>query len=92
MVRRRIEIRVEREVITQVVSTRAPGWCVPCGHEVVMLSPAAAAESSGMTPREIYRWLEQGLLHFQESPDGRVSICAESLKKQLDTQLPPPSQ
>ncbi len=39
-----------------------------------------AAALTGSTPRMLYRWMEEEKLHFIESPDGMVLLCAESFK------------
>ena len=43
-------------------------------------SPAALGYQLRYTPREIYRWLDEHKLHFDESPAGQVFVCWESLK------------
>lgn len=80
---RRVEITVEREVLSVEYQT-APnigGWCEQCGKDVLLLAVEAAAAAQGISPREIYRWVEESKLHFQESPNGTVFICSESLLK-----------
>jgi len=79
---RHIEISVER----QEVSILRPGrqgillHCQKCGTKAVMLPVETAAAVTGITPRVLYRWLDEEKLHFIESPDGTVLLCAESFK------------
>ena len=47
-----------------------------------MLVPEKAARLIGVTPREIYRRIEQGSLHFVESENGSLLICCAD---QLET-------
>jgi hypothetical protein len=80
-----VEITVEREVVS-VLHQAAPGFtslCIKCERDVLKLTPESAAAASGTTPREIYRWLDEKKLHFEELPDGQVFVCAESLKDLL---------
>jgi hypothetical protein len=90
VVHRRVEITVEREVIS-VVYQPAPnisGRCEQCGKDVLLLSADAAAASRNISAREIYRWLDENKVHFQESPAGAVFICSESLKTAPPKELP----
>jgi hypothetical protein len=50
-----------------------------------MLPVETAAAVTGFTPRMLYRWVEQETLHFIESPDGTVLLCAESFKTLPET-------
>jgi len=80
-VHRRVEITVEREIVSVVYQPAAniTGRCEQCGKDVLLLSADAAAAAQGISPREIYRWLDENKLHFQESTAGTVFICSESL-------------
>ena len=81
VVHRRVEITVEREVVS-VLRQPGPGFhslCIKCERDVLKLTPESAAAASGTTPREIYRWLDEKKLHFEELADGQVFVCAESL-------------
>jgi hypothetical protein len=81
-IQRSIEITVEREFLAMVNQPGAAfiALCAVCGKDVLLLSPDAAALTAGTSPREVYRWLEAGQLHFQELPNGKVYLCSESLK------------
>jgi hypothetical protein len=90
VVRRRVEITIEREVLSVVYQPAAGmvGRCEQCGRDVLLLSPEAAATTRGVTPREIYRWLDKKELHFQELQSGTIFLCSESLKTTPDKELP----
>jgi hypothetical protein len=90
VVQRRVEITVEREVLSLVYQPAANirGRCDTCGRDVLLLSPEATAAKLGVSPREIYRRLDQSTLHFQELEGGLVFICSESLKAAPDKELP----
>ena len=89
-IRRRVEITIEREVVSVVYQPAAnvTGWCRQCGKDVLFLSADAAATTQNISTREIYRWLDDNRLHFQESPAGAVFICSESLNKAPNKELP----
>jgi len=80
---RRTELRIEREQFTVHYQPGASysGRCPRCGREVVMLTAAAAAVTVGATRREVYRWVEQDALHFQEATTGEVFLCSVSLER-----------
>lgn len=54
-------------------------WCRQCGHDTRLLPPEDAAILTGVSPREIYRRLEVGQVHFTESNVGRLLICLSSV-------------
>jgi hypothetical protein len=80
---RRTELRIEREQFTVHYQPGASysGRCSRCGREVVMLTAEAAAVTVGATRREVYRWVEQDALHFQETTTGEVFLCSVSLER-----------
>jgi predicted site-specific integrase-resolvase len=55
----------------------------PCPHcaEGILMPIEQAIRTTSRNARTLQRWLEQGLLHFVESPEGRVEICHASLRK-----------
>jgi predicted site-specific integrase-resolvase len=44
-----------------------------------MVSPDEAAALVQASPRIIYRWVEAGVVHFTETPEGLL-ICLDSLR------------
>jgi len=90
VVHRRVEITVEREIVSVVYQPAADvtGRCEQCGKDVLLLSADAAAAARNISPREIYRQLDENRLHFRESPSGTVFICSESLKATPSKELP----
>jgi len=55
-------------------------WCDQCGAEVLMVSPNEAAAMSHTDARKIFRDVEAGEIHFLETQDGGLMICANSLR------------
>lgn len=80
--RRRTEITLETDevVVLRRSSTAAvTRWCSVCAQAVAMITPEEAAAVLSTTPRLIYRLIESGLIHHDESSDGLVIICTGSL-------------
>jgi len=61
-----------------------PTACPICGEEVSMIVAEKAATVCQCSRRKIYRWIEEGDLHFFEGPDGEVLVCGRSLSRKMD--------
>src|SRR5438128_1877852 len=81
--RRRTEIKVEVEqtLILRQRSYPQLNWCERCGAQVRMLRPEDAAFISGHRPRTIYRLVEAGQVHFNETADGMLLVCLDSIQQ-----------
>ena len=44
-----------------------------------MITPEHAAQIAGVNARKIYVCVENGNLHFAETPEGLLLICLDSL-------------
>jgi hypothetical protein len=62
----------------------APAACRICGEEVKMIAAEKAAAICRCSRRKIYRWIEEGDLHFFETPDGEALVCGRSLSRKID--------
>jgi hypothetical protein len=80
---RRMKITVEKERLL-VVSQRqgTESWCEECSARVRMLRPGEAAAVANVSDRTIFRQIESRRLHFNETSDGAVLVCLNSLLKQ----------
>ena len=77
--KRRTIITIESHRFTVVRSHRPiEMWCKKCCKGMDMLTAEAAAARAGVSPREIYRCIESGELHFVETIDGALLICSGS--------------
>ena len=64
----KIEVLIEtRKRITIRGRGKRALWCQACGATVGMILPEQAAILKKTTPREIYRRIEKGELHFVET-------------------------
>jgi hypothetical protein len=79
-VTRRTEITIEtsRRLLVRRAGGGSKTWCAKCVAEVNMISANEAAALLHVSTRSIYRWIENGQLHFSEEPDGLL-VCADSL-------------
>ncbi len=80
---RTVELTVERSEFFAAQTSRGPTFsrCVQCGGNARFVTPAEAARSSGESLREIFRRIEAGEVHFQETPEGALLICLDSLNQ-----------
>lgn len=78
-----MEITIETERV-MVACNRKPTviWCDGCAGRVTMLTVDDAATFAGASSRAVYRRVENGQLHFAETPEGRLFVCLNSLSRQ----------
>ncbi|MFN7929577.1 MAG: hypothetical protein U0Y68_16850 [Blastocatellia bacterium] len=75
------EIEIERRetfVIRPARHEQRPR-CSQCSGAETMLTPGEAARLAGVSQRIVFRWLDQGEIHFCETPEGDVYLCAACL-------------
>lgn len=75
----RITIRSEQVFVIRRAGRNLTAWCTECDSLVNMIGPEEAMAVSGVSSREIYRWVEAGRVHFLETPEGFLLICPDSL-------------
>jgi hypothetical protein len=56
--------------------------CALCGTGLLAIEKAAVL--CQCSRRLLYRWVEQGQLHFTELADGTVLICGRTLSEQIN--------
>jgi hypothetical protein len=66
------------------LNVEAQTACRICGENVNMIAAEKAATNCHCSRRKIYRWIEEGDLHFFETPDGEVLVCGRSLSRKMD--------
>jgi len=66
------------------LNTESLETCGICGEDVKMISAEKAATICHCSRRKIYRWIEEGDLHFIETPDGEALVCGRSLSRKMD--------
>ncbi len=78
------EITIEQE---EFFSIRANALtricCSQCPTEPPMITAEAAAEVTGLSLPEIYRWADEGRIHSTLTPAGLLMICPNSVSVNL---------
>lgn len=72
--------RHELEILTRP-RVKAKRFCDRCHREVRWLIPEEAMLLAKISLRDIFKWVEAHEIHFVETADGFLVICAESLTK-----------
>lgn len=88
---KRTTISFETQRLSVIRSAGEPVdlWCKDCGLVVPMFVPERIAALAHTAPREIYRRVEAGELHFVENDSGELLICSQSLRHEITE---PPKQ
>ena len=80
--RRRTEKTVEIHEVYVIRQTSGPlpALCAECpAGDAIMVAPEQAAVIAAVPVRTIYRWVEAGMVHYKETPDGSLVVCVKSL-------------
>jgi len=80
--RKRTEIAIEFEEMIQIVARErdvSSAWCAACDRLVTMVTPQQAAAIARVSVRAINRQVEEGGIHFLETPEGALFVCVNSL-------------
>lgn len=80
-IKRKMEIEVRQNRIWLIENGKpaADRACSSCAGRGTMLSVTEARQIANISSRAIYRMVESGQLHFQETADGSLLVCSESL-------------
>lgn len=74
------ETVIEREEVLIVSrGLRLEGLCETCGCVTEFISPERGALVMRATTRTLYRLIETNSIHFKETPEGLLLVCARSL-------------
>jgi hypothetical protein len=77
---RTTEITVERDEVHVIrrVGRRKIMWCTECARDVEVMTPEDAMVFAGLSGRTVAMWIKTARVHFTETPEGRILICAHS--------------
>ncbi|HSE96767.1 MAG TPA: hypothetical protein VLD57_00765 [Blastocatellia bacterium] len=80
-IRRTTELTIERSryIFAGRPSVQKTVWCPMCLDEARLVTPEEASSLARVTVREINRRVEAGRVHFIETTEGLLFICATSL-------------
>ena len=82
---REITIQTTETLSVRIDQDTADITCHKCGAGVAMLTPEALAATFGLSLRGIYRQVEAGRIHYQETRAGRLMICPKSIEDLLQS-------
>jgi len=72
-----------RLTVVRTKSSMIETYCKVCSKQVLMVSPALAAERASVPVNSIYRGIACNTLHFVETAAGQLLVCCDSLKSDL---------
>ena len=91
--RKRTQVTFEMHEVTVTrllnADTLLHGLCTECGAAARFALPDCAATLTGLSPREIFRQIEAGKIHFRDSSEGAGFICLESMLGESPAPLKP---
>lgn len=81
MKKRRVELMIETHHTWIIRTPVAPAqaWCAECARTVRMITADEAAAIARQSTRTIYSWVEARRLHYQETLEGFLLVCLDSL-------------
>ena len=80
MERKRTEITIETDRMFYISSPRIVlSWCAACDAQVEMVPVDEAAILRRVDSRTIFRWVEAERVHSNETANGLLMICLNSL-------------
>ena len=77
-----ITIETHRLIVARPLNQPIRLWCKECDANVEMTTPEQVAVLLGTKPREIYRRIENGSLHFIETDEGELFVCCCPMPKE----------
>jgi hypothetical protein len=80
-IRTECSVEIDDVFVVQRLGRSVEGWCAGCDHRATHVTPEDAAMLTGMGPRDIYRLVEFGEMHWAEAPGKLLLICLDSLLK-----------
>jgi hypothetical protein len=78
-------VEIHELYVIRTTSGSLPALCVECASgDAIMIAPEQAAALAHLPLRMIYRWVETGLIHYQEVANGSLVVCLKSLSVARD--------
>ena len=66
-------------VIKRPVPTVTDVLCKACPGVSAMLTTEEAAAEAGVSQRTVFRWIDEGAIHFAETDQGKLFVCLAPL-------------
>jgi len=79
--KRKVQVTIETRqlLIVKKMNGVSQLWCSECVGDVPLIRPEQAAVLAGVSPQMIDAWMDAGLVHFTESPEGWLPSVFGSL-------------
>ena len=74
-----IIIQTRERIFARRSADEVQSLCPTCQTGTVFIEPGRAALQTGTSVRRIFRRIENGTIHFVETPEGLVLVCQQSL-------------
>lgn len=79
-------VEIHQLYVVRQQKNTAPEVCQQCPTAIASLvTPDEAAMVTGKSTRAIYRWVEEGIIHFRETTTGSLLVCLNSFPITGDT-------
>ena len=73
-------VEIHEFYVIRTASGSLPVLCIECSTgDAIMIAPEQAAAVSHVPVRMIYRWIEAGVIHYKEEPNGSLIVCVKSI-------------
>jgi len=70
-------------VVRRPETARAKIQCQACPGAPDMLTPQEAAEQAGVSQRTVFRWIDEGSVHFADTTEG-LFVCLAPLTTDVE--------
>lgn len=77
--RTRVSVETREFIVLHGQANRVRGYCPQCRQQGWWVTAGQAAQMAGVTTRTVYRWVEEGQVHFEEWEGREIRVCANSL-------------
>ena len=75
-------VAIHQFYVVRQQKNAAPAVCHQCPVAIASLvAPDEAAVVTGIGTRVIYRWVEEGVIHFRETSNGSLLVCLNSFAR-----------
>jgi hypothetical protein len=73
-------VEIHEFYVIRTASGSLPALCDECSTgDAILVAPEQAALIAAVPVRLVYRWVESGVIHYKERPDGSLIVCVRSL-------------
>ena len=74
-----MQIETHEFIVLHRQPSRTRAYCPRCRLQTWWVTASQAAPLAGVTTRTVYRWMEEGQVHFEEGQGREIRVCTSSL-------------